>query len=120
VEELELNDVKQAAAFRGGKCVSLKMTMGMPNRRILTIPGFLFRLYGRKLKKNFEAKGIETGLDMVYLADIQTANTFIDKSIIRDELGVTEDDIESAIGDSIKLCLESLEGKEMLLEMKAE
>lgn len=94
--------------------------MGMPNRRILTLPGFLFRLYGRKLKKDFEAKGIETGLDMVYLADIQTANTFIDKSIIRDELGVTEDDIDAAIGASIKLCLESLAGKEQLLGMKAE
>lgn len=28
IEELELNDVQQAAAFRGGKCVSLKMTKG--------------------------------------------------------------------------------------------
>ena len=94
--------------------------MGMPNRRILTIPSFLFKMYGRKLKKDFEAKGIETGLDMVHLADIQTAETYIDKSIIRDELGVMEDDIVSAIGDSIKLCLESLSGKEKLLEMKAE
>lgn len=94
--------------------------MGTPNRPILTIPRFLFRLYGRKLKKDFEAKGIETGLDMVYLADLQTANTFIDKSLIRDELGVTEDDIEAAIGDSIKLCMEALEGKDELLEMKAE
>ncbi len=94
--------------------------MSMPNRRILTIPSFLFRLYGRKLKKDFEAKGVETGLDMVYLADIQTAFTYIDKSIIRDELGVTEDDIEAAISDSIKLCLEALNGKEALLEMKAE
>jgi len=94
--------------------------MGMPNRRILTIPSVLFRLYGRKLQKDFESKGIETGLDMVYLADLQTANTFIDKSLIRDELGVTEDDIEAAIGESIKLCMEALEGKEKLLEMRAE
>jgi len=94
--------------------------MGMPNRRILTIPSFLFRLYGQKLKHGFESKGIETGLDMVHLADIQTANTFIDKSIIRDELGVTEDDIEAAISESIKLCLEAIDGKDALLEMKAE
>jgi len=94
--------------------------MGLPKRKVLTIPTFLFRIYGKKLKKDFEAKGIETGLDLVYLADIQTADTFIDKSIIRDELGVTEDDIVTAIGASIQLCMESLAGKETLLEMKAE
>lgn len=94
--------------------------MGLPNRKIITLPSFLFRLYGKKLKKDFEARGIETGLDMVHLADIQTAETFIDKSIIRDELGVTEDDIETAIGESVKRCLRSLNGKEVLLEMKAE
>lgn len=94
--------------------------MGLPNRKVLTIPDSLFRLYGRKLKKDFEARGIETGLDMVYLADLQTALTFIDKALIRDELGVTDDDIEAAIGDSVRLCLEELAGKEPLLDMKAE
>lgn len=94
--------------------------MGMPNRKIWTIPSVLFRLYGRKLKKNFEARGIETGLDLVHLADIQTAETYIDKALIRDELGVTEDDIAAAIGDSVKLCMEALSGKDSLLEMKAE
>lgn len=95
-------------------------SMGMPNRRIITMPSFLFRLYGRKLKKDFEARGIETGLDMVHLADIQTAETFIDKTVVRDELGVTEDDIEAAIGESVALCLRSLNGKEDLVDMKAE
>jgi hypothetical protein len=95
-------------------------TMGMPNRKILTIPSVLFKLYGRKLKKDFEARGIETGLDMVYLADIQTAETYIDKALIRDELGVTEDNIDAAIGDSVKLCMETISGREELLGMKAE
>lgn len=94
--------------------------MGLPKRIVLTIPSFLFRLYGRRLKKGYEARGIETGLDLVHLADIQTTELFIDKSIIRDELGVTEDNIDAAIGDSIRLCLESLGGKDDLLEMKAE
>jgi dihydroflavonol-4-reductase len=94
--------------------------MGMPNRKIVTMPSVLFKLYGRKLKKDFEARGVETGLDMVYLADIQTAETFIDKAIIQNELGVMEDDIEAAIGDSVNLCLEALNNKVQLLEMKAE
>lgn len=70
--------------------------------------------------KDFKAKGLESGLDMVAFADIQTANTLIDHALIRDELGVTEDDIDVAIGNSVELCLESLTGKEKLLEMKAE
>jgi len=94
--------------------------MGMPNRKVLTIPTFLYRLKGRQLMKDFEAKGLESGLDMVAYADIQTANTFIDNALIRDELGVTEDNIDVAIGDSVKLCLEYLTGKDKLLEMKAE
>ena len=63
---------------------------------------------------------LKPGLDMVYLADLQTAETYIDKTLIHYELGVTEDDIEKAIGDSVKLCLEALKSAEPLLEMKAE
>ena len=94
--------------------------MGMPRRKVITIPSFLYLVIGRKLMKEFAARGIDSGLDMVHFADIQTANAFIDKSLIRDELGVTDDDIDAAIGDSVKLCLDSLSGKEKLLEMKAE
>jgi dihydroflavonol-4-reductase len=70
--------------------------------------------------KDFAARGIDSGLDMVAFADIQTAKTFIDNTLIKKELGVTEDDIDAAIGDSVKLCLTALIGKETLIEMKAE
>jgi nucleoside-diphosphate-sugar epimerase len=91
-------------------------SMGLPNRKVVTIPTWLFRLYGRKLRRDFEAKGIETGLDMVHLADLQTAEIFIDPACIRDELGVTDDDLEAAIADSVQLCLQG----QSLLDMKAE
>lgn len=94
--------------------------MGMPGRKVITIPSFLYRMSGKKIMKDFEAKGIDSGLDMVHFTEIQTSKTFIDKSIIKNELGVTEDDIDAAIGESVKLCLDAIEGKQKLLEMKAE
>lgn len=94
--------------------------MGIPKRKVLTIPSFLLRLHARKVMKDIVRKGIDPGLDVVAFADIQTAKTFIDKTIIRDELGVTDDDIASAIGDSVKLCLDDLSGKEKLVDMKPE
>lgn len=93
--------------------------MGMPRRKVITIPSFLYKMSGKKIMKDFAAKGIDSGLDMVAFTDIQTSETFIDKKYIR-ELGVTEDDIDAAIGDSVKLCLEALDGKAKLLDMKAE
>ena len=46
---------------------------------------------------------------MVKFADVMCAETFIDKS--RLWLGVTEDDIDAAIGESMRLCAEILDGK---------
>ena len=93
--------------------------MGMSGRKVITIPSFLYKISGKKIMKDFAAKGIDSGLDMVAFTDIQTAKTFIDNQLIR-ELGVTEDNIDAAISDSVKLCLEALNGKAKLLEMKAE
>lgn len=94
--------------------------MGIENRKILTIPTFLYRMNGKKIMKEFKEKGIDSGLDLVAFADIQTKNAFIDKSIIQNELGVKEDDIDNAIGDSVKLCLEAISHNSKLMEMKAE
>lgn len=94
--------------------------MGIPQRKIITIPAIFYKMNGKKIMKDFASRGIDSGLDMVEYADIQTSQTFIDYKLIKEELGVTEDDIDSAIGDSVKLCLDYLSGKEKLIEMKAE
>jgi len=94
--------------------------MGLEGRKIITIPTFLYKMNGKKIMKDFVAKRVDPGLDMVRFADIQTSNLFIDKNIIRDELGVTNDDIDVAIGDSVKLCMDVIDGKEKLIDMKAE
>jgi len=93
--------------------------MGCPNKKIITIPTFLYKLSAKKSKKEYEKRGIQPGLDPVEFADIMTSCTYIDKKTIKDELGVNEDDIEKAIGESITYCMEILEKKEEVIGMKA-
>lgn len=92
--------------------------MGFKNRKIIHIPKWMFKMYGKKLKKEYEEKNLEPGLNPIDLADIMCMEAFIDKKW-SEMLGVTEDDIESAIRDSIALSVEAMKGKE-LIGMKAE
>ena len=94
--------------------------MGYVNRRIITIPTWVFKLYTGNVRKKREAAGIESGLNLAKLPALQSAELFIDKSLGCDPLGVTPDDIDSAIGDSIRLCLDILDHKTAALDMKAE
>ena len=48
---------------------------------------------------------------MPRLCDIQYGELYIDKNLGSVPLGVTEDDIDAAIGDSMKLCADILDGK---------
>jgi len=93
--------------------------MGFPNKKIITIPTFLFKLSSINLKREYGKRGVQPGLDPVEFVDIMTSYTYIDKKTIRDELGVNEDDIDKAIGESIKYCMEILEKKEEVLDMLA-
>lgn len=63
---------------------------------------------------------IQSGLNMVKFTKLQCANLFIDKSLGCEPLGVTEDDIDGAIGDSVKLCRAVIEKKQTVLGMKGE
>ena len=65
-------------------------------------------------------KGIQGGLQMVKFTDIMCSNLFISKNEGAAELGVTNDDIDGAIGDSILLCREIIENKKTVVEMKGE
>ncbi|MCW3807747.1 NAD-dependent epimerase/dehydratase family protein [Plebeiibacterium marinum] len=94
--------------------------MGLSDRKVITIPSFLYRMAGKKIMKDFKAKNIDSGLDMVAFTKIQTSRTFIDRSLIEKELGVLEDDVDVAIGSSVELCLDALDGTQKLIEMKAE
>lgn len=119
---------------RGGRCYPIgyyNMTwkellaivhkyMGIPHRKIITIPNWMFGLYSRKIMKQQIAKGIDSGLNVARLTPLQCSRLYIDKSLGSDPLGVKADDIDRAIGDSIQLCLDILDRNVAAIPMKGE
>ena len=119
---------------RGGKCYPIgyyNLTwkellrivhkyLGCPDKKIITIPTWMYALGCKKIMEEQAEKGIQGGLHMVKFADIMCSNLFIDKNEGCEALGVTEDDIDAAIGDSILLCKSVIEGKAQVLGMKGE
>ncbi len=94
--------------------------LGMPGRRVITIPDWMFAMNARKMMKEQKARGIEGGLDPVRFTQLQCAELFIDQSLGCDPLGVTPDDIDAAIGDSIRLSVAILDRQTPSLDMKGE
>ncbi len=98
----------------------INLAMGFPNKKIVTIPTFLYKLFSFKMAKDFKKKNIEPGLNPVEFVKLMTTNAFIDKTIIETELRVKPDDIDSAIKDSISYSLEIKNKNKKVIEMKAE
>ena len=119
---------------RGGKCWPIgyyNMTwkqmiavmckyMGCPEKKVTTIPKWLFSLGCKSMLKQQQKRGIQGGIYMPKLADIQCSELFIDKSLGCEPLGVEPDDIDAAIGDSMRLCAAILYGKAKTIGMKGE
>ena len=93
--------------------------MGTPNRKIIHIAKWMFKMYGVKMIKDYKKRNVEGGINAVQLAEIMCMNTFIDKKWAV-SLGVTEDDIKSAIFDSVKLSVDAFNGTQELVGMKGE
>ncbi len=89
------------------------------NRKIISVAPWMMRMGLGKVKKEYAAKGIESGIDVDGLADIMDIDLFMDTKYSK-ELGATEDDIKAAITDSIKVSQASYDGTVELLEMKGE
>lgn len=136
---LTVHQVGQAIAGaiernRGGNCYPIgyyNMTwkemlaivhkhMGCPNKRIITIPNWMYAIGGKNLMKEQKKNNIEGGLHMVKFTDLQCSDLFIDKALGCDKLGVEPDDIDAAIGDSIRLCMDVINNKADVLGMKGE
>ncbi|MDK2981702.1 MAG: hypothetical protein PWQ55_2049 [Chloroflexota bacterium] len=94
--------------------------MGQPDKPILTIPNFLFTLNNRQMLKERQARNIEGGLNLRKFTPLQTARLFIDKSLGSELLGVQPDDIEQAIGESVKMSLDILNKQVEAIGMKGE
>lgn len=94
--------------------------MGLPDKKIITIPKFLFAMSAGAIEKQHRSAGTEGGLLMSKFVDMQTKNLFIDKSEACLPLGVTDDDIDAAIGESVLLSMDVLDAKAKVIDMKAE
>ena len=94
--------------------------MGMPGRKVITIPNWMLTLGIKSMEKKLRDGEGEGGLYMPKFADLQGAETFIDKSLGSVPLGVEEDDIKAAIGESIRLSMDILDGKIKAEGMKGE
>lgn len=94
--------------------------MGLSGRKVITIPPFLYRQALKPVLREQEKKGIQSGLDLMGLVKIMTRKAFIDQETAVQELGVEADDIERAIGESVRLSLEILDGRRQTINMKGE
>ena len=95
--------------------------MGMSGRKVITVPKWMVQLGVKSVEKKLRVPGAEGGLYMPKFPDLQCADTFIDKSLGCVPLGVQEDDIESAIGESIRLSVDVMNGKvKNVVAMKGE
>lgn len=93
--------------------------MGKPDRKIIHIAKWMFKLFGKTMLKDYAKKNVDPGLNPVELAEIMCMNAFIDKKWSV-SLGATDDDIKTAIFDSVKLSVDAFTGKQELVDMKSE
>ena len=95
--------------------------MGLPKRKVITIPAWMLNMGIKSMEKKLRKPGAEGGIYMPKFSDIQCAETFIDKSLGCEPLGVEEDDIKKAIEDSIHLSMDVVDGKfKNIVAMKGE
>ncbi len=92
---------------------------GTPDRRIVDIPKWMFKAFGLTMRSEYKKRGTDLGIDPVGLADIMGMNLFIPTSDC-EELGCTNDDIESAVFDSVSLSVKAYKGESELIGMKGE
>lgn len=124
-----VRQVGQAAAgalerSRGGKCWPIGWynltwkemlrichgALGCPEKKILSVPKWMFTLAAVKLRHDQKARGIEGGLQLVRFAELQCAELFIGRELGCVPLGVQADDLPAAICDSMRLSAEILDG----------
>ncbi|HIU35092.1 MAG TPA: NAD-dependent epimerase/dehydratase family protein [Candidatus Fimenecus excrementigallinarum] len=121
---------KHVGGFRAWKIGMYNMTWkeflaivyearGMKGRKVVCIPPWMMKMGMGKVVKDYAARGVDSGMDPMYLPYIMDVNLFTEQKDSL-ELGATEDDIRAAIFDSIKVSEDAYNGKVKLLEMKGE
>ncbi len=93
--------------------------LACPDKPIKTIPDWVFTLAGIYIRCGQKRHGVDGGLNLNKYSKIMGSNLFIDKALGCDKLGVSDDDLDKAIGDSILLSAAVLDNKVVTLGMKA-
>ncbi|HBL41271.1 MAG TPA: hypothetical protein DDY98_06775, partial [Ruminococcaceae bacterium] len=89
------------------------------NRKIVSVPPWMMKMGMTKVAVDYKKRGIDSGMDPFNLPDIMDIDLFINNAYAK-ELGATEDDIDAAITESIRISEASYNGTVQLLEMKGE
>lgn len=90
-----------------------------PDRKIISVKPWMMRMGLGSVVKDYEKRGVDSGIDPMGLPEIMDVNLFIPDRYAK-ELGATEDDIKAAIFDSIKVSVAADSGRVQLLGMKGE
>ncbi len=95
--------------------------LGCPDKKIKIIANWMYAIGGWQIERQRKKDNIDGGLQMVKYTKIQCSELYIDKSLGCEPLGVEPDDIDAAIGDSVKLCVDILDNKATdIVAMKGE
>ncbi len=89
------------------------------NRKIVSVPPIMMKMGMVKVVMDYKKRKIDSGMDPFNLPDIMDIDLFINNAYAK-ELGATEDDIDAAITESIRISEEAFNGTVELLEMKGE
>lgn len=90
------------------------------NRKIVGIPAWMMKMGMFGPANDYKKRNVDSGIDPYGLPAIMDLCLYMDTDYCFKELGVTEDDINSAIFDSIKVSVDVAEKGVELLGMKGE
>lgn len=92
--------------------------MGYKNRKVISLPKFIYKLVMIKYQRKHLKQNIQSGLNLKALPEIMTRKAYIDNHYLRNILKVKDDNIEKAITESVALSLEFANDYGNIYEMK--
>lgn len=89
-------------------------------RPVVTIPAGLFTVFAAFVVLGRKLRGVEGGLNLVRFATPMADRMYIDRALGAEPLGVTDDDIDAAILDSVRASVRALDKDAPMIGMKGE
>lgn len=98
----------------------MNRSMGMPDKKIVNIPQWIFRMYCHVLARRQARAGNDTGLFYPEIAKTMYDYMYIDKTLAVERLNVEPDNIVAAIEDCTRFCCRILDGEEDAIAVRSE